>query len=175
LQRLRSRFSELRTPAHKRRWVMREESTRLPERVALCARYLIIAGFAMVFSVMMWGAKDDRAHASSPVAAAPSVISFTAKINRDSKFYITDTSRKIICVYSLVGDKLRLVSARKYNHDSQILDSNLPGAITIEGGNGITAEQAEQYVKQAKPELDRVADKWKVHSIGGQNFGGQKP
>jgi hypothetical protein len=148
---------------------MPEENPSWAERLSLAARYLIVAALAMILSLLLFGAKNDHALASSPVGAVPSMISFTAKVGTDSKFYVTDTARKIICVYSLSGDKLRLVSARKYDIDQQILDSSLPVGITIEGGNGATREKAAEFLKASKPALDQQAKKFKQNHIGGQS------
>src|SRR5688500_8052090 len=88
-----------------------------PPSMAIWLRYLM----AVLFGVVVWsGAGNRSADAANPVSAATSYLSFTVRLGANSKFYITDTNRKVICVYSLAGEKLRLVSARKIDHDTKI-------------------------------------------------------
>jgi len=124
---------------------------------------------AGLFGVFVWsGAANRPAEASNPVSAATSYLSFTVRLGTNNKFYITDTNRKVICVYTLAGEKLRLVSARNIDNDSKIVDGSIQAPIAIEGA-GVTRTQAEQYAQNCKPLLDNLAKKYNQPVIGGQN------
>jgi len=125
------------------------------EQIAGFVRYMIIIVAAVALLSEFSGEHGARVHAATPVAAAPSYISFTAKANATNKFYITDTDKTTICVYTLETDKLRLVSVRKFDADSKIMD----GTIKINGktleGVMATRNDAEQYAKNCQPILEK--------------------
>lgn len=134
------------------------------ERTAVAARYALL-GLALVWFVharpepgrMM---QINPAHASVPVGAAVSYLSFTAKDVGEGKFFITDTAKKVILTYSLHGDQLRLVSARKFDHDLRLVDGTVKAPESLEGaGNGLTREEVKAYAKNSKMQLDALAKK----------------
>jgi hypothetical protein len=137
------------------------------EKSAHLARYAMVALFAIALSAT-WqssGGPGDRVHAATPVSAAPSFLSFTAKVGGNGKFFITDTNRKVICVYSLTNDQLRLVSARKFDHDSRIRDGSIKAPVAMEG-MPLTRDDADAYANSSQKVIDAVAKKY------GQPVGG---
>ena len=147
---------------------MSEEYPSFGEKLAALARYVLVAIFAVALVCGTWRAKSEtQAFAATPVSAASSYLSFTAKANGGSKFYITDTNKKVICVYSLNSDQLRLVGARKFDQDSKVVDGSIKAPIALEGA-GITREQVQQYLKNSQSVLDAEAKKY-----GHNNFGGE--
>ncbi len=93
------------------------------------------------------------------ISAAPGYLTLTVPA-AGGNFYIIDSTRQIICVYQLDGEKIRLVSARDFNRDTDIVDSSIRvmGAnnrpILIEGGNGIDAQTAAIYADGLKKWMD---------------------
>ncbi|HEY3322151.1 MAG TPA: hypothetical protein VGP72_16920 [Planctomycetota bacterium] len=106
------------------------------------------------------GLLRGRVGAATPVAAAPSYISCTVKAASNSKFFLTDTTKQVICVYSLQGDQVRLVSARAFDHDRRLVDASVP--------TGMTREQAAQHVKSSQPALDALEKKHGVKILRGE-------
>jgi len=83
-------------------------------------RYVLAGLFALVLfggssSLPMPG---SVAH-SSGVSSAPGYLTSTLRGN--DRFYLVDTNEKIICVYGLSSESLKLFSARRFNLDEQIL------------------------------------------------------
>ena len=134
------------------------------EKLAHISRYLLVALFAAALAAG-W-ISPERAHAATPVGAAPNFLSFTVKNAGNSKFYLTDTNLRTICVYTLVNESVKLVGVRKFDIDSQVVDSSIRvnGAI-LENPNGVTREQAGNYVKACQPTLDAASQKF------GENMG----
>jgi hypothetical protein len=142
-------------------WEVSVMSEAILEKAAHIARYAMVALFAVSLSAT-WqssGGSGDRVHAATPVSAAPSFLSFTAKVSGNGKFYITDTNRKVICVYSLTNDQLRLVSARKFDHDSRIRDGSIKAPVAMEG-MPLTRDEAEVYANNSQKVLDAAAKKY---------------
>jgi hypothetical protein len=69
-----------------------------------------------------------------------------------SRFYIIDTAKNVICVYTITGEKVRLINARKYDYDTDILDASLDvaGIRSFEGGNGLSRVEAKAYAEGLK-------------------------
>ena len=142
------------------------EHQRISETLADCVRYLLAGLFALViYSAFTFS--DQKAHAANPVAAAPGYLSFTLRSAGNSKFYITDTNRKVICVYSLNGNELRLVSVRRFDQDSSIIDGSIKAPVAVEA-NGCTRDDAKVFVRNCKAILDEAARKYGQKSIGGE-------
>ena len=117
----------------------------LASRLMLMTRYVILALFGvLVFSALSGDRESNQVHASG-IAAAPGYLCLNVKTSQ--RFYVVDTvaSPKRICVYSLNTDELRLVSARRIDTDLDIFDGSIKVPKSIEGGNGVTAEEAEKY------------------------------
>lgn len=82
------------------------------------------------------------------------------------KFYLIDTTKQVICVYDLRGDKIRLVSAREYSRDMDIADASLDvpmrggGRVnSFEGTQGLTRTEAAAYADGLKQWLDESEKK----------------
>jgi hypothetical protein len=136
------------------------------ERAAVSARYLLMA-LAVGWFLCGGGEKApnvlrvDPAHASVPVGAAVSYLSFTTKDAGNGKFFITDTNKKVILTYALDGQTLRLVSARKFDHDLKLFDGSIKAPESLEAANnGLTREDVKHYAKNSKAQLDALAKKF---------------
>lgn len=132
------------------------------ERVAVFARYLLLGlGLAWFISAKPDASRVmqiDTAHASVPVGAAVSYLSFTTKDVGEGKFFITDTAKKVILTYTLNGEQLRLVSARKFDEDLRIVDGTVKAPESLEAtGQGLTREEVKVYAKNSKVQLDALA------------------
>lgn len=132
------------------------------ERAAIAARYLLLGlGLAWLVTAKQDASrvmKIDPAHASVPVGAAVSYLSFTTKDVGEGKFFITDTAKKVILTYTLNGEQLRLVSARKFDEDLRIVDGTIKAPESLEGaGQGLTRDDVKAYAKNSKAQLDALA------------------
>jgi hypothetical protein len=69
-----------------------------------------------------------------------------------NRFFIIDTAKNVICVYTMTGEKIRLVNARKYDADTDIVDASLDvaGIRSFEGGNGLSRVEAKAYSEGLK-------------------------
>ena len=137
------------------------------EKLAHISRYLLVALFAAALAAGWMNGNPDRASAATPVGAAPNYLSFTVKTAGNSKFYLTDTNLRTICVYALVNEGVKLVSVRKFDADSQVVDSSIKTARgTLEALNGgATRDDAVNYAKLCQPILDAATQKF------GENMG----
>jgi hypothetical protein len=125
------------------------------DKLARVARLALIGGIAVVAALLVTSPRPlenpftlSRAQAEG-IAAAPGYLSMTVTVGNQSKFYVIDTNKKAICVYDIVGDKVRLVSARKFDFDSEIFDGSIAVQPKygrgIEGGSGIDRKEAKEY------------------------------
>jgi hypothetical protein len=122
---------------------------------AVGLRYVLIACAA----AWLLAREPQSAQASVPVGAAVGYLSFTANESGDGKFFITDTTRQVILTYSLSGGQLRLVSARRFDHDLKIVDGALKAPQSLEQTQGVTRDEALLYIRNSKPLLDALARK----------------
>ncbi|HYG75733.1 MAG TPA: hypothetical protein VEK08_12075 [Planctomycetota bacterium] len=136
---------------------MSSETLSLSDKLARGARVILLGGIAVILALIVVsprGSSTDplsipRAHAD--ISAAPGYLMLTMNTGANSKLYINDTNKQVICVYEVTGDKLRLVSARKYDYDSTIFDMSIPMAGKVpEGGNGLNREQTKAYGETIK-------------------------
>lgn len=153
---------------------MAENKRSFSERLAIWARCIIVALFGVLVFSGLSGQKDSgfpaflspaQVHATGGICAAPDYLMLTVHANQ--RFFVVDTiaAPKRICVYSLNGDQLRLVSARRIDADLEIFDGSIAAPKSIESGSGVTAEEAEAYLNNlkadpkikeyAKPKYDR--------------------
>ncbi|HYF52374.1 MAG TPA: hypothetical protein VEJ63_23405 [Planctomycetota bacterium] len=118
-------------------------------------RYILAGLFALVLfggsSVLPLPGSTVQAHG---ISSAPGYLSTT--IQGNERFYLIDSNAKIICVYGLHGQELKLFSARRFNVDEQIFDGSIKAPIAIEGQDGVTYEQAEQYLKNTKEKAENL-------------------
>jgi hypothetical protein len=126
------------------------------DKLARWTRLGLIAGIAIVAGLLMTNPHStslnpfvvNRANAEGGIAAAPGYLVLTVNVGAASRFYIIDTTKKVVCIYDVVGDKLRLVSARRFDFDGDIFDGSIgvtKFARGIEGGNGIDRKEAKEY------------------------------
>lgn len=132
------------------------------ERAARWTRFVIVAAIAVVLGLIVTTPRNEvpltmsRAQAEG-IGAAPGYLVTTLGANAAEKFYLIDTNNKVICVYSVNGDKLRLVAARKFDIDSDIWDASTPlKGIVVEGGNGVSRNQAKNYLEEFKVQMDKL-------------------
>ncbi|MFH0938832.1 MAG: hypothetical protein V1899_06090 [Planctomycetota bacterium] len=146
---------------------MTSESKSFVEKLAYMMRVVLI-GMIIVVAVLMITSSHQSANPFSisranaeGICATPGYLVLTASIGGANKFFIVDTNKQVICVYGMVGDKLRLVSARKFDFDSDIFDGSLQiGAMRgIEGGNGVTRAEAKIYSEGLKKAWDALPKK----------------
>jgi hypothetical protein len=98
----------------------------------------------------------SRAQAQG-ICASPGYLMTTLGATNADRFYLMDTNKQVICVYSVDGDKLRLVAARKVDYDSDIWDASVPlKGIKVEGGNGVSRDEAKAYLDEFKVEMDKL-------------------
>lgn len=136
------------------------------ETWALAARYLLLAGIVLAGGLLFAKMREQNGTGRSglpklltpaqaeAVSAAPGYLMFTTDVGGQRKFYLFDSNKKVVCVYSLTGDALRLVAAREVSYDQQIVDTSmavraLDGSVirSPEGGTGITRETARKYAE----------------------------
>jgi hypothetical protein len=128
-------------------------------RLARWTRALLIAGIAIVGMLILSSSRSDfpltmsRAHADI-LGASPGYLLTTLVPGANDKLYLLDRDQGIVCVYNVNGNKLRLISARRFETDVKIPDgSKQYGNLRIEGNpNGLGIEEAKQYYEQWKKE-----------------------
>jgi hypothetical protein len=144
------------------------------DKTARIVRFILIAAIGF-FIILLIAAPQKfenplvvrNAFGEGGVSAAPGYIALNCNGSTSSRFYLIDTNKQVICVYSLNGAKLRLVSARKFDFDAKIVDSSLQGQDAkgrglkpIEGGNGIDRDIAKDYSEAIQKWLDDAKIKW---------------
>src|ERR1043165_8007290 len=111
------------------------------EPLAKLARVILLGAIVVVLGLIIMSPRDSafnpmtvrRAQAEGTICAAPGYLMLTMAIGAASKLYLNDTNQKVLCVYEVTGDKLRLVGARKYDYDTTIFDGSIPAPKAIEG------------------------------------------
>ena len=133
------------------------QKTPLGEKLSKIARVVLLSAIAVVLGLMIVGPREpgssfpmymSPAQANS-VGAAPGYLMLTVQVGPASTLYISDTNKQVVCGYSMTGDKLLLVSARKFDYDGDIFDSTIPAPRALTG-NGISREDAKQYGENIK-------------------------
>ena len=143
------------------------------EKLAKAARAVLLGAIALVLGLIILSPKNSsfnpltvgRAQADGSVCAAPGYLMLTMAIGANSKLYLNDTNKQVLCVYEVTGDKLRLVSARKYDSDATIFDMSIPsakGGKVPEGGNGITRDEAKTYGDEIQKSFADYKKKFKL-------------
>lgn len=148
---------------------MSQNGSSLGDRLASGARLVLITAITVIAVLIVVGPNNHTANplkvgpaqADGSVAAAPGYLMMTVKQGGAAKFYLCDTNKQMICVYETNGEKLRLVGARKFDHDSTIFDAslNFGKARSFEGGNGIDRKTAEIYATEIKEAREKAAKK----------------
>lgn len=142
------------------------------DKLATVARVVLMGAIAVVLGLIVIAPKSSnivnpltvgRAQADGSVCAAPGYLMLTMSIGANSKLYLNDSNKQVLCVYEVTGDKLRLVSARKYDNDSSIFDMSIPtGGKVPEGGNGITRDEAKTYGESIQKSFTEYKKKFKL-------------
>lgn len=144
------------------------------ERFALGVRYVLVAAIAVLAVLILKDARSARdvnplrvsdAQAGI-VSAAPGYLVMSQSVTVADKFYIIDTTKQVICVYHMNGDKIRLGAARDFSNDTEIVDSSV-SVITaagkrvdsFEGGSGVSVTEAAEYAEGLKKLLEDAEKK----------------
>jgi hypothetical protein len=145
---------------------MAEPSNPVRSRWAERLRVVLAGAIVLMIGLTLWKAPwsgGDRyimksAYGNS-VGAAPGMLALTlpgeGNATQNTKIYIVDTSKMVVCVYAFRNEKIRLVSAREFSKDMDIKDASdrMPtpdGRAWIkppEGNNGFDRETAAAYAK----------------------------
>jgi hypothetical protein len=141
------------------------------DKLATFTRAALLVAIAVVVALLIVGKKNgfdypltmDVAQANG-IAAAPGYLALNTSAS--SVFYIIDTNKQVICTYKITGGELRLVSARKFDADSDIPDGSLPivgsGGRTIraiDGSDGVDRNTAKEYGDGLKKLMDSATRK----------------
>lgn len=146
------------------------------ERITQAARFALLTAISVIAALILTAPRTETGlgnpfmmrpamaegagGAGGGISAAPGYLMLTIGINGTDKFYIVDTNKQTICVYSVLGDKLRLVSARKFDFDSEIPEGSLRAtgddgrSYVLEAGNGFNREEAKTYSKYVKQAIE---------------------
>jgi len=139
---------------------------------------------ALIFAVMLmvglvlwkapWDAGDNyvmRSAYGSTIGASPGFLVMTIPGSggraSDVKIYLIDSNKRVACVYAFRNEKIRLVSARKFERDMDILDASdvvrtVDGRNMItppEGNNGFDRKTAADYADGLKKMIDDAEKK----------------
>lgn len=151
------------------------ESTQVSkgERWARAVRFALLAGIATL-SVLIVASVNDGAKNpfrikdanAELISAAPGFIAMSSSIGTGVNFYLIDSTVGVICVYQMDGDKIRLVAARDFTHDTDIVDGSLNVTATdgkqikaFEGGSGLDKKDAEAYAEALKKLIESAEKK----------------
>ena len=124
------------------------------EHLASWTRFLLLAAIAVVLGLILTSPEYplvmSRAHAEG-LSAAPGFICTSIAATNSERFYLVDTNKQVICIYSVTNDQLRLQSARKFDFDANIPDGSHQitvgnKALKLEGNaNGLSRDEAKDY------------------------------
>lgn len=129
-------------------------------RMLLMVTAVVLTGLVL-YRALGTGHEDTfiKSAYGSNVGAAPGFVAVslqdTGGRNQEAKIYLIDTNKRVACVYAFRNEKIRLVSARRFEQDMDILDASEPvpsedGRSVIkapEGNNGFDRKTAEAYAK----------------------------
>ncbi len=137
-------------------------------RAARWTRFALLAGIAIILGVIVTTPRNEyplqmsRAQAAG-IAAAPGYLMTSLNATTADRFFLVDTNKQVICVYQVSGDQLRLIAARKFDIDSDILDGSFPmKGVKLEGGNGLSREEAKSYLDEFKLLVEKIENGKKV-------------
>ncbi|MBI3828520.1 MAG: hypothetical protein HY291_03330 [Planctomycetes bacterium] len=137
------------------------------ERWARRVRMALVACIALLAVLIFASARDGRGTLNpfdvrpanaELISAAPGYLALSASIGNEVNFYLLDSTKQVICVYQMVGDKIRLVAARDWSRDTDIPDSSLNVVSAdgrqqlkaFEGGTGLDRKDADAYADAVK-------------------------
>jgi hypothetical protein len=141
---------------------MTADKKSLGDTLAFTARMLILTGIGVLAILIATTPNANplsvkHAQAEGGIAAAPGYIALTTNGSNAARFYLVNSAKQVICVYTLNGGQLRLVAARKFDHDRQIFDASIsvvtPEGISMkafEGTDGLDRSEAKGYAEGLK-------------------------
>ena len=153
------------------------QETFTSDRVAKVCRFVLLTAIAVVGALILTAPQSEvglgkpymmrsafaEMGGGGGIASAPGYLLMTqGSASTTQKFYIVETNKQVICEYTSVGDRLRLIAARKFDYDD-IPDCSIVGVRTADGrmalspeqgGNGITRDEAKLYGDGVKALLD---------------------
>ncbi|MCW8133362.1 MAG: hypothetical protein KIS92_23670 [Planctomycetota bacterium] len=151
------------------------ESTQVSrsERWARAVRFALLSGIAALSVLIVASVSDGAKNPfrikdanAELISAAPGFIAMTSSIGTGVNFYLIDTNVGVICVYQMDGDKIRLVAARDFTHDTDIVDGSLNVVAAdgkqlkaFEGGSGLDKKDAEAYAEALKKLIESAEKK----------------
>ena len=150
---------------------MSEPSTPLADRLAKIARIVLLAAIAVVLALIVLGPKSGgmpnplsvpRVQAEGGICAAPGYIIMPIKVGGASQFYVCDTNKQVICVYETTGEKIRLISVRKFDNDVGIFVASIPiGNVKAPEGHtpGLNRKEAGDYAEAIKKWREKFESK----------------
>lgn len=141
------------------------------EKFALGVRYVLVAAIAVLAVLILKDARSARdinplnvpSAQAGIVSAAPGYLVMSQAVTLNDKFYLIDTTKQVICVYHMNGDKIRLGAARDFSSDTEIVDSSVDVMTatgkrieSFEGGTGISVTEAAEYAEGLKKLLEEA-------------------
>lgn len=139
------------------------------DRIAKGVRYVLLAGIATMAVLIVASARNPfevKTANAELISAAPGFLALSASTGQETNFYLIDSTKQVICVYQMVGDKIRLVAARDYTKDMEIVDGSLNVLAAdgrplkpVEGGDGHDRKDAEAYADALKKLIESAEKK----------------
>ena len=142
---------------------------------ALRVRRFLIAGIGALVLLLILTPQDRplnplnvQSARATGVGAAPGFLLLTDGLSGvDARFYLVDTSTNVMAVYATNSEKIRLLTVRNFDKDTDIVDASITiqgpdgRPIQVEGGSGIDQKAAGYYADKLKEFLDKI-DKTKI-------------
>lgn len=157
---------------------MAEPSTQAQPRWGERLRVVLVGAIVLMIGLTLWKAPWSggdrymmRSAYGNALGAAPGMLALTLPGSgdriMDNKIYLIDTTKMVICVYAFRNEKIRLVSAREFSRDMDIMDASdsVPtpdgrGQIRPpEGNNGFDRDTAAAYADGQKLLIDQSQKK----------------
>lgn len=105
---------------------------------------LLLVLLGVVLTVLFTRGGGNTAYAGG--GAAGGIIALAGHAEKADLLYVVDTKRQRVCVYRWFNPGLRLVAARAFDYDLELLDT--AGDRRIEGGKGATRNYVKTEVER---------------------------
>jgi hypothetical protein len=119
------------------------------DKIVRVTRTILISAIVIVAALIISSPNQSnsinplsvRSANAAGICSAPGYLALTTE--SDQNFYIIDTKKQVICVYTINGGQLLLTAARKFDYDCKIWDDSLdltkynPGCRPWNKGDGI--------------------------------------
>ena len=157
---------------------MAEASTPAQSRWGERLRFVLAGAVVVMIGLILWKAPWSggdrftmRSAYGNSVGAAPGILAITIPETQgrgsNHKIYLIDSTKMVCCVYAFRNEAIRLVSAREFSRDMDILDASdrVPtpdGRGTIkppEGNNGFDRDTAAAYAEGQKKLVEQSKKK----------------